>query len=52
MAIEPNELRSVMGQFASGVTIITTHDGAGHELMRYRPDAVAGAIDHVAELAA
>jgi flavin reductase (DIM6/NTAB) family NADH-FMN oxidoreductase RutF len=31
MAIEPNELRSVMGQFASGVTIITTHDGAGRD---------------------
>jgi 3-hydroxy-9,10-secoandrosta-1,3,5(10)-triene-9,17-dione monooxygenase reductase component len=31
MAIDPNELRSVMGQFASGVTIITTHDGDGRD---------------------
>jgi flavin reductase (DIM6/NTAB) family NADH-FMN oxidoreductase RutF len=31
MAIEPNELRRVMGQFASGVTIITTHDGSGRD---------------------
>jgi flavin reductase (DIM6/NTAB) family NADH-FMN oxidoreductase RutF len=29
MAFERNELRRVMGHFATGVTIITTHDGAG-----------------------
>jgi flavin reductase (DIM6/NTAB) family NADH-FMN oxidoreductase RutF len=29
MAIDRNELRRVMGHFATGVTVITTHDGAG-----------------------
>ena len=27
--VDPKELRRVMGHFATGVTIITTHDGAG-----------------------
>jgi flavin reductase (DIM6/NTAB) family NADH-FMN oxidoreductase RutF len=30
MAIEKNELRRVMGHFATGVTVITTHGGEGH----------------------
>ena len=29
MAFDRNELRRVMGHFATGVTIVTTHDGAG-----------------------
>jgi flavin reductase (DIM6/NTAB) family NADH-FMN oxidoreductase RutF len=29
MTIERNELRRVMGHFATGVTIVTTHDGSG-----------------------
>src|SRR2546426_4290283 len=29
MAIEPNELRKVMGCFATGVTVITTRDQGG-----------------------
>jgi flavin reductase (DIM6/NTAB) family NADH-FMN oxidoreductase RutF len=29
MAIDPKELRRVLGHFATGVTIITTHDGEG-----------------------
>lgn len=31
MAIDPKELRRVMGHFATGVTIITTHDGTGRQ---------------------
>ena len=29
MAIDPRELRNVMGNFATGVTIITTKDAMG-----------------------
>ena len=29
MSVDPNEFRRVMGHFATGVTIITTHDGLG-----------------------
>src|SRR5262249_36775809 len=29
MAFDKSELRRVMGHFATGVTIVTTHDGAG-----------------------
>jgi flavin reductase (DIM6/NTAB) family NADH-FMN oxidoreductase RutF len=29
MSVDPNEFRRVMGHFATGVTIITTHDGNG-----------------------
>lgn len=29
MAIDRNELRRVMGHFATGVTVVTTHDGNG-----------------------
>jgi flavin reductase (DIM6/NTAB) family NADH-FMN oxidoreductase RutF len=31
MPIEPNDLRRVMASFATGVTVITTHDGAGRD---------------------
>ena len=31
MAIDHNQLRSVMGSFATGVTVVTTHDGAGRK---------------------
>jgi len=29
MAVDPQEFRGVMGHFATGVTVITTHDGGG-----------------------
>ncbi len=29
MAVDPQEFRGVMGHFATGVTVITTHDGNG-----------------------
>ncbi len=29
MAFDRNELRRVMGHFATGVTVVTTHDGSG-----------------------
>jgi len=29
MSFDRNELRKVMGHFATGVTVVTTHDGAG-----------------------
>jgi flavin reductase (DIM6/NTAB) family NADH-FMN oxidoreductase RutF len=29
MAIDRNELRRIMGHFATGVTVVTTHDGNG-----------------------
>lgn len=59
MSIDPNGFRAVLGRFATGVTILTTRDGAGTDRgmtvsafcsLSLNPPLVLACIDRSAEL--
>ena len=59
MNIDPDTFRSALGRFASGVTIVTAVDGAGHDVgltvsafasVSLEPPLVLVCIDHAASI--
>jgi flavin reductase (DIM6/NTAB) family NADH-FMN oxidoreductase RutF len=59
MTIDPDTFRSVLGRFASGITVITARDAAGRDVgmtvsafasVSLRPPLVSVCIDHVASM--
>ena len=59
MTIDPDSFRSVLGRFASGITVVTTRDTAGRDVgmtvsafasVSLRPALVSVCIDHQASM--
>jgi len=59
MSVDPDTFRSVLGRFASGVTIVTSLDGSGRDVgltvsafasLSLEPPLVVVCIDHVASI--
>ncbi len=59
MTIDPDSFRSVLGRFASGITVVTTRDAAGHDMgmtvsafcsVSLRPPLVSICVDRVATM--
>ena len=59
MTIDPDSFRSVLGRFASGITVVTTVDAAGRDLgmtvsafasVSLAPPLVSVCIDHAASM--
>ena len=59
MTIDPDSFRSVLGRFASGITVVTTRDSDQRDLgmtvsafcsVSLRPALVQVCVDHVASL--
>jgi flavin reductase (DIM6/NTAB) family NADH-FMN oxidoreductase RutF len=59
MTIDPDSFRSVLGRFASGITVVTTCDGDGRDVgmtvsafcsASLRPPLVLVCVDHAASL--
>jgi flavin reductase (DIM6/NTAB) family NADH-FMN oxidoreductase RutF len=59
MTIDPDSFRSVLGRFASGITVVSTRDAAGRDVgmtvsafasVSLRPPLVSVCIDHAASM--
>jgi len=59
MTLDPDSFRSVLGRFASGITVVTTRDTAGRDVgmtvsafasVSLRPPLVSVCIDHAASM--
>jgi flavin reductase (DIM6/NTAB) family NADH-FMN oxidoreductase RutF len=59
MTLDPDSFRSVLGRFASGITVVTTRDGEGRDVgmtvsafasVSLRPPLVSVCIDHAASM--
>ena len=59
MTIDPDSFRSVLGRFASGITVVTTRDAQGRDVgmtvsafasVSLRPPLVSVCIDHAASM--
>jgi flavin reductase (DIM6/NTAB) family NADH-FMN oxidoreductase RutF len=59
MTIDPDSFRSVLGRFASGITVVTTRDADGRDMgmtvsafcsVSLDPPLVQGCVDHAATL--
>ena len=59
MTIDPDSFRSVLGRFASGITVVTTLDAQGRDLgmtasafasVSLRPPLISVCIDHAASM--
>jgi flavin reductase (DIM6/NTAB) family NADH-FMN oxidoreductase RutF len=59
MTIDPDSFRSVLGRFASGITVVTTLDPQGHDVgmtvsafasVSLRPPLISVCIDHAASM--
>jgi flavin reductase (DIM6/NTAB) family NADH-FMN oxidoreductase RutF len=59
MTIDPDSFRSVLGRFASGITVVTTRDAQGRDVgmtvsafasVSLRPPLISVCIDHAASM--